>query len=143
MANPCKITITAANGLVTGVSSYTQGTYTVLPGNPVQTTGSVNGEAATFNLTPSSLLTAAAVTGGGYQINDTLQLSVNSGVATTQAALTVTGVTSTGGVSTVSVTNPGLYTTLPSGNVAVVAGPGQERAGLEPSSTSRPLPILP
>jgi hypothetical protein len=75
------ITITASGGLVTGVSAFTAGAYTVYPGaSPVATTSIGTGVGATFTLVfgISNVFTITAA-GSGYVEQPTVTLSSGGG----------------------------------------------------------------
>ena len=75
------ITITASGGLVTGVSAFTSGAYTVYPGaSPVATTSIGTGVGATFTLVfgISNVFTITAA-GSGYVEQPTVTLSSGGG----------------------------------------------------------------
>jgi len=74
---------------------------------------------------PGSTLTALTISttnpGVGYNVGDLL--TVNGGVATTKAQVIVTSVGPAGNITSVSIFNPGYYTTLPAtGNVTLSGG---------------------
>ena len=100
VANPTKITITAANGVVTGVTNTAPGTYTTQPTNPVSVASGpgsgTNGVGAQFVFgTPSGLTSVtmgSGTTGTGYDIGDILTIPTGGGV-TTSPTFTVTGLT--------------------------------------------------
>jgi|SRR6185437_3037423 len=85
----------------------------------ISTTG--NGEGAVFAPVFALLTPNIAIGGTGYTIGDTLTLIGGVGTA---AQVQVTGVGASNAISTVVVTVPGSYTTLPIGNVDVSGGTG-------------------
>ncbi len=113
-----------ANGSVASVNVVNAGAYTQIPGasgQGVSFTGGT-GSGATINLSfPSSFASAAVANGSGYAVNDLLTVVGGTGTA---AKLLVASISTSGGVTAVTMSNSGAYTVSPTNPVTVSGGNG-------------------
>ena len=115
----------AAGGIITGVSVTLDGSYTVLPTNPVSVTGGTG-----KRLRPRSTSPASPREEPGYSnVGDVLTIVAPVGTFTQAGQFTVTSVASGGVITGFSVTDNGAYTVVPTNPVSVTGGtPGSSGA---------------
>jgi len=124
-----KVVSVAGAGGITAVTVTAGGTYTSSPTNPASVTGGT-GTGAIFNLvsavaSPNTSVTSVSpvpATGSGYAVGDIL--TVTGGTFTTAAQLKVVSVTGAGGITAVTVTDGGTYTSSPANPASVTGGTG-------------------
>jgi subtilisin-like proprotein convertase family protein len=134
-ATGAKFTLTfSATGAVASVTVLQPGAYTVEPNNPVSVSDVTTPTAgvpiaATFTLAYSATGMAVTAilpfgsTGSGYTAGDTLTVVGGTGTA---AQLMVDTVDGNGGITKVTVFDPGSYTATPTNAVSVTGGTGTD-----------------
>ena len=102
-------------GTVTAITRTNAGTgYTTLPSIAISAPTTAGGVQAVLAITLQIVNYAIATAGSGYAIGDTITLVGGTGTATTFTVATLSG----SGVATLTVTNNGSYTVVPSNPVS-------------------------
>lgn len=116
-----------------GVQSPSGG---AIPGSQVYLYEGLTTQSITSNFTTGASLTGGALgaNGTGYVVDDVLLVS--GGTFTSQASILVTSVDGGGGITGFEVFNPGEYSVIPTGTVALTSGTGTSATFIPTFGTS-------